>query len=315
MDLDDVKKLKSLDRLLYWIKERESIRKRRDRGEPAPWTNDPILRTYRFCNVRRMDDKVSRWLLDNWYLPFRDHPDMLLAATLARQLNNTESLAAVGFPMRWEPERVQRVLEERTKAGLGNYSAAYMITANYGTKGRARETKPYQTVWRVCDPLHGLTVDTNTMETAWESLLGRVGFSSFIAGQVVADLRWAVTGAWSDKRTWAPMGPGSARGLARLLYRRDEWESVAKGYASSSAAKDGEGSWMWDFREHVLEGVRSLLPGELSKRLEGIDLQSCLCEWDKYERVIWGEGRPKQKYRPESDDLRWRTVPLPAGHQ
>jgi hypothetical protein len=28
------------------------------------------------------------------------------------------------------------------------------------------------------------------------------------------------------------------------------------------------------------------------------NLQNCLCEFDKYERVRLGEGRPKQLYRP-----------------
>ena len=37
--------------LLYWISERESIRKKKKSGEPKPWTKDPILRDYKFCHV------------------------------------------------------------------------------------------------------------------------------------------------------------------------------------------------------------------------------------------------------------------------
>jgi hypothetical protein len=40
---------------------------------------------------------------------------------------------------------------------------------------------------------------------------------SFMAGQFVADLRHVYTGAWADANTWAPLGPGSERGLAWLL--------------------------------------------------------------------------------------------------
>ena len=67
--LDHVRRLKPLDRLLYWVTERESIRIQRLQGKAPPWTDDPILRQYRFCNVRRMDDAVSQWLLTNWYTP------------------------------------------------------------------------------------------------------------------------------------------------------------------------------------------------------------------------------------------------------
>ena len=44
MNIKDVVKLSPLDRLLYWIKERESIRLKKEAGEPKPWTDDEILR-------------------------------------------------------------------------------------------------------------------------------------------------------------------------------------------------------------------------------------------------------------------------------
>ena len=74
------------NRFLYWIKERESIRKKKEAGNPKPWTDDPILQNYRFCNVRRMDDTVSQWLLKNWYEPYFDHPNMLSAAGLSSMI-------------------------------------------------------------------------------------------------------------------------------------------------------------------------------------------------------------------------------------
>lgn len=34
----------------------------------------------------------------------------------------------------------------------------------------------------------------------------------------------------------------------------------------------------------------------LDKKLCAQDIQNCLCEFDKYERVRLGEGAPKQRY-------------------
>jgi len=79
MKIEQVKKLDVQERWLYWIKEREKIRLAKDAGDSKPWTDDVILQSYRFCNVRRMDDKVSQWLLNNWYKPYRGHPHMLKA--------------------------------------------------------------------------------------------------------------------------------------------------------------------------------------------------------------------------------------------
>ncbi len=51
--------------LLYFVHEREFIRLKKIAGSEPPYTDDPILGTYRFCNVRRADDRVSRWLTQN----------------------------------------------------------------------------------------------------------------------------------------------------------------------------------------------------------------------------------------------------------
>lgn len=281
MKIENVSNMTPMGRLLYWIKERQRISIKKASGKPKPWTDDEILQSYRFCNVKRIDDKVSWWLYKNWYKPRISHPNMLLACTLARQLNNIESLEAVGFPNPWQPDKVQEVLEKRAEQGLKNYSSAYMITANFGERGREPETKAYQTVWRVCDPVYrsGLKLDTNSMQRTWRSLLGFQGFSSFIAGQVVADLRWAVRGAWKDKDEWAPMGPGSARGINRLLGRPIDAPLTQE-----------------EFLRHMLVAYDTIKGRPSTPLMEAIDFQNCLCEFDKYERVRLGEGRPKNKY-------------------
>src|SRR5260370_8740267 len=32
-------------------------------GEPCPWTDDPILREFKFCNVFRAADRVSQYMI------------------------------------------------------------------------------------------------------------------------------------------------------------------------------------------------------------------------------------------------------------
>ena len=110
LELKELKEMTPWRRLVYWVLERESIRSKKETNQPRPWTNDIILQRFKFCNVRRMDDRVSKWLLTNWYEPYYDHPNMVAAVTLARQLNNTESLADVGFPETWKPDRVKAIL-------------------------------------------------------------------------------------------------------------------------------------------------------------------------------------------------------------
>lgn len=275
-----IKTLNTKERFLYWIQERESIRLKKEADEEKPWTDDEILQNYKFCNVRRMDDRVSKWLLENWYFPHYDHPNMLTACTLARQLNNTDSLEEVGFPDKWNPKRTKKILEARVRAGLKNFSAAYMITGTLGG------TKIEQIIDKVVTPLHqgvksGKLVVGDKLESLAVSLHPYAGFSSFMAGQVSADARWAIAGSWFDKDHWAPAGPGSMRGLRRL-----QGEKVSKRMKQTEFLEGFD---------RVVNIVDTALPN-IAERLEAIDYQNCLCEFDKYERTLWMEGRPKQRY-------------------
>ena len=48
-----------LDRYCYWQVERENIRLQKEISKlPSPWTDDPILREFKFCQVFREDDKL-----------------------------------------------------------------------------------------------------------------------------------------------------------------------------------------------------------------------------------------------------------------
>lgn len=277
MLVEDVKKLPVQERFLYWIKERESIRLKKESGEPKPWTDDEILQTYRFCNVRRMDDKVSQWLLNNWYEPNFDHPNMLLACALARFINLPGTLEEIEFPARWAPSLIVARIESRKARNLTVFNGAYIIS------GAGRGSKVSNVVFNIVDQLKPLrrNLDTSSFKNCWNQIVDFRGIGSFMAGQIVADLRHAVPGAWDDVKFWAPIGPGSNRGLNRLL-----------------ASK---------LNQHIRQSVFEVELEKLSRilerslpdvyaRLEGIDVQNCLCEFDKYERTLLEGRRPKQNY-------------------
>jgi len=275
--IDRVKKLEVEDRFLYWIKERESIRIKKEAGEEKPWSNDEILQQYKFCNVRRMDDCVSRWLMKNWYKPNYDHPNMLIACFVARLFNQPDALEAIGFPDKWRPTTIKHTLQHRAAQGSRNFNAAYIVSTN-GLTGDKVEI----VVDKVLQPASKVQI---TQTASLRALAGRLtrlwGISTFMAGQVSADVRWAIRGSWRDKRVWAPVGPGSRRGINRLLGQHLQ-RSVS------------EAVWEQEFA-----GVREMVSSSLSiiyGRLEAIDVQNCLCEFDKYERTLWGTGRPKRKY-------------------
>lgn len=284
MKIEAVAKLSPLSRLTYWIQEREQIRKCKESKLPRPWTNDTILHTYRFCNVRRMDDKVSKWLLDNWYVPYFDHPNMLQAVGLARFINLPESLALLTdlvFQDTINWKSIKTVLRKRKESGHTLFNGAYMVRGNDG------QDKVASVVDYYVASLKDITIDPSSMEGTHARLLKAYGMGSFMAGQIVADLRWAVKGVWRDRKTWAPIGPGSKRGMNRL-----------QGLPLNSPLSQEEfleklRTLWYDLNERAkTEALNAVL-----KRLELMDVQNCLCEFDKYERTLFDGRKPKQLYR------------------
>lgn len=288
MLIKEVKKMKVLDRWLYWVQERENVRlarlkqwKRGDKQKP-PWTDDEILQSYRFCNVRRMDDKVSQWLLTNWYEPNKDHPNMLLAVALARFVNKPESLMMITSIVfnddGWQADAIVDSLRKYRDKGNTVFNGAYMVRGNDGMDKIDCVVNYY------VEPLKKVndTYPKHSMENAWLTILPSFGMGSFMVGQIVADLRWAVTGEWLDKYEWAPMGPGSKRGMNRIME------------VSTNATMSQE-AFLSELTKLIQIGKHGL-PKSLTERLEAQDWQNTLCEFDKYERCLHGEGKPKQKY-------------------
>jgi hypothetical protein len=288
MEIEQVKKFPPFERLLYWITEREAIRLKKEAGKPRPWTDDSILDKYRFTCPRRMDDRVSRWLMRNWYVT--NHSMCLVHAALARFINLPDSLADVKrqaslfrFSDRWDPKIVKLVLHCRKRDGHNVFNGAYIVSTN----GRAMD-KIDHTIDMVVSQfaIRGWDnwIDTSSMQISCQNLQECYGVASFMAGQIVADLRWVLHGTWADACTWAAIGPGSRRGMNRLKRR-------PVGFPLKQAV------FLEELRELIYTCNRRL-PPTISSRLEGIDIQNCLCEFDKYERTLFDGKRPKATYKP-----------------
>jgi hypothetical protein len=279
-----------LERFLDFIFEREEIRLRRSKGEPGPWTDDPILREWSFTNIRREHDRVTKWIADNWRNPHANDPDLWFAMVVARLVNWPETLAEIGYPVPWDPDHFLAVNADRKRRGAKWESAAYMIHADSRRIGRIDNKARYQVecvfapLWRDRQKLRPRPGETLA---EWHRLLGAysgIG-DGFYSAQIVADMKQVVPlKSAKDWWTFAASGPGSKRGLNRILDRPPEspWR---------------EAEWLYELKtlnDAVAPELRKMGIGKLCAQ----DLQNCLCEFDKYERVRLGEGKPKRRYHP-----------------
>lgn len=268
--------------MVYWIKERDAIRGKRALGVPKPWTQDEILQTYRFCNVRREDDKVTQWVSKHWRNPNKRHEHLWFGMVFARLFNLPSTLDAVGFPVPFRANLLRDNLHDLHKHGP-IFNGAYIVSTN----GKKMDKVDYlmdlalTPLWENREAVKPRKGDT--LEAFHKRLTEYDGMGSFMAAQVVADVKYAAPLSFAkDWNTFASSGPGSRRGLNRL--------TGVQAYETQN-----EAAWrakVEPWRKKINAQVKKFLNGEL----HGQDFQNCLCELDKFERVRLGEGRPKQKY-------------------
>jgi hypothetical protein len=282
--------------LLYWVREREAIRVRKEAGEPWPWTRDPILQTYSFCCVRREDDRVTRWIAANIRQPYADHPHLWWMLCAARQLNWPDTLAELIREGAWpdkanfRPEHVTEVLIARQGRREKVFTGAYVIRAEsshevywfYWPKVRYVAEIVLGEPWQNRRFFDGYLKQYPTLKGTVDALRNFRGYGPFMAYQCVVDMRFTRLLQYApDRESWAAAGPGTIRGLNRVAGRS----------VKSSLQQD-----------KALEEILLLYP-QVKEIVPGIDLSdvpNCLCEFDKHQRVKLGEGRPRAKYKPRS---------------
>lgn len=275
--------------LWSWIREREAIRRKKEElGRSPPWTSDPILAAYRFCNVRREDDLVTRWVAQHVRGSFAEHPFLWLMLCICRQVNWPATLAELvategAWPSRedFTPRRLGEALNARKARGDKIYTGAYMISAP-ATKGADKQAYIAETV--IGDLWHRRAEFSHpfrSLRHTHELVMASSGWGAFMAYQAVVDMRFTrlLEGA-PDVRTWAAAGPGTIRGLNRLHGRPVD--------AALSQAR-------------ALDEMRAIY--EVAERETGVpfdfsDVPNTLCETDKYLRVQLGQGKPRARYVP-----------------
>lgn len=295
-----------LSTIWYWMNERQHIRNRRYGGSPWPWTKDPILKEFRFCEVFREDDKVSKWIIDNWLTPYKEHPNLWIACCIARQINWPETLEEIGFPdfkvnysewIKWR-DAATNIMLQRQRKGLKLYTSAYMIYGGPGKKGGV----PEKAVWTMhyvidrvvhqryhfdkyfneIDPL------SRSFKYVTKSLEHFPGWSGFMGDQAACDMSYThLLNQATDLMSWCNPGPGCIRGLNRLY-----------GRALSFNLKEEQA--VDEMREllKIANSSDSPLGNHIQKPLKIHTIESALCETDKYLRVKLGEGRPRCNYSP-----------------
>ena len=290
----------------YWYlaAERQAMFLRRLRGEPAPWTADSILGSYRFTNAYRASDRVSQSLLqDVIYSGSFECRDTVFRVLLFKIFNRTDTwlhlVDSVGQPTvgTFDPAAYVAALDRRFNSGARLYSGAYIMPVPQLGHERKHANHVALLEKILTDGTIEAIARASSLRDLYRELLAIPSFGPFLAYQYAIDLNYSCHFEFEEME-FVVAGPGALRGIEKCFadIRGLDPADVIRAMANSAEVYLADSPV--EFRD--LWG----------RPLQLIDCQNLFCEVDKYARVAHPEidiGRPhriKQTFRPDERPLR-----------
>lgn len=290
------------DEFFAVARERYQIKLRREAGQPPPWTTDPHLAAWRFCQVHREDDRTTVWFRDNIRDPLSQRVrekgafaeasliELLEATLIFRWFNRIETGECIKDLLLygWDTKEAR----ERLTGISPIVTGAFIIKAGDGVSklegilnciDQARPKLPqFVNLW-----LSFRNEGELELKDAWEHLKTLNYMGGFMSYEVVSDLRWTpLLENAIDIMTWANAGPGCARGLGWLTTGDSGWFNCGP--------KDQK--VMLTLMQEILELSKNpnYWPQDW-KPWEMREAEHWNCEYDKYKRAQSGD-RLKRRY-------------------
>jgi hypothetical protein len=283
--------------LARFIWERYEIRKKKDVFKlPKPWTYDPILRDWKFCNVKREHDRESRYLIgrvcDNPSLTLRQKIENIVAF---RIWNLGRTFDFFSFPYAGEAPIGE--LASR-KPDFNPYTGAFMVSgitlamkndAEFGQFESAHRPIAFYNRFVSSGMAEQIAASASPVE-AVQLLRSIKGIGDFLSYQMWVDCTY-IREFQQSENDFVVAGPGCRNGMdlvfeskgglnydELLFWCRDCLTPVLEGYAGTTVS-----SLMNDLPE--------------SERHIGLmSFENLFCEISRYIRFINGGTEPKVRY-------------------
>lgn len=275
----------------YWrfATERQAIFFRRLRGDPPPWTDDPILGTYKFCNAYRASDRVSQFLIrDVIYQPGFTPDDTLLRIVLFRLFSRIETwrlIEATHGPLRaraFDPAAIDATLEAALRRGASIYTNAFILCAGaaYGYRRKHRNHLALVEAMMRDGLLRQVAVARSLAEL-YHRLIEYPLIGPFMAYQLAIDINYSELVDF-DENAFTMPGPGARRGIQKCFAH------------TGSLCLPDVIHWMVERQDGEFARLGLPFHSLWGRPLHAIDCQNLFCEVDKYARVAFPELRSER---------------------
>jgi hypothetical protein len=297
----------------YWelAANRQRIFFARLKGEPRPWTSDPILDQYKFCCAYRASDRVSQYLIREviyrggaWSIE-----DVVFRILLFKIFNKietweylTEKLGEIRHN-RFDYVLCADLLQEYQRSGEPIYNSAYMSCATkaFGFDQKHRNHLALIERMNHKDRIAEKISRSKNLEDVFLLLRCYPLVGNFMAYQLAIDLNYSEILNFSEN-DFTITGPGSERGIRKCFEN------------TGSLTFSEVIHWMTENQDREFARLGIDYQNLWGRKLHAIDCQGLFCETDKYCRVRFPElksnrKRIKSRYTPTARPMKYFYPP------
>ena len=291
----------------YFVQERMKIFWKRYRQGLYPFSNDPILSTYKFTNVYRATDRVSQYLIKEVIYreeKYANAEDVLLNILLFKIFNKIETWELIQKEYgritvaTFRPTELSLYLSSVIK-DTPIFSSAYMMT---GTHGDYNHLKSKHEKWLSMVEMEFVKrrkfdkiIKAKSLNEVYDTLNSCAFLGGFLSYQYAIDFNYSEVIDF-DENSFVKAGIGAIRGVKKCFNLTGKYncDDIIR-YTYNNFEKYQQKYGYTDFES--LFGRNPTL----------IDIQNCFCETDKYLRVKMPElqvdnVRIKHKFKKPIDN-------------
>jgi len=293
---------------LYWYfaAERQAAFERRLAGAPRPWSDDPILQAFKFCNVYRAVDRVSQYLIRE--VAYREEAntpeDRLFQIVAFRTFSQPQTWDSVIARLGRSPViedlmsgSFERALDDVKAERGGLYTGAFILCATKAF-GFDEKHKNHVALFRhmfVESEAGQRILSAESLEQLVRFLQSFPLTGPFMAYQIAIDLNYSEFVNFSEN-DYTQAGPGALRGLRKAFIDLGD-------YTPADTIR-----MMVDVHANEFARLNLTFNGLWGRPLHAIDCQGLFCELDKYCReaaphLPSARKRIKARFTPSSEPL------------
>lgn len=294
---------------LYWefAAKRQQVFYARLNNDRPPWTADPILQAYKFCNVFRATDRVSQYMIRDvcYGTELRTDADTLFQIIAFRNFSKIETWEGLRkllgrFPTVQDlaDGNFENALTELKSKNSPIYTSAFILCANdaYGMGSKHLNHVELFKHMFLEENIASEILTAKSLEEVYKSLRRFPLYGNFMSYQTAIDINYSELVDFSEN-DFTVAGPGALRGLNKIFEDLGDFtpEQTIR--------------WMVENQAQEFDRLCLKFDGLFGRKIHAIDAQGLFCEVDKYCRVRLPEltsarKRIKSKFQPNQNPIK-----------